>query len=68
MPDFDITEGRIQCLLMAAVEHLAKGQKSLRREKTSQSEPLASRELTCKTGKKPVESTMEKTEASPTIQ
>lgn len=50
MPNFDITEGRMQCLIMTAAQkeqgHLANEQKSLKREKTSQSEPLEDRELT----------------------
>lgn len=44
MPNFDITEGRMQCPIMTSAQkeqgHLAKEQKLLR-EKTSQSEPLA---------------------------
>lgn len=49
MPNFDIMEGRMQCLMTEAQKeqgHLANEQKSLKREKTSQSEPLANTELT----------------------
>lgn len=50
MPNFDIMEGRMQCLIMTAAQkeqgHLANEQKSLKREKTSLSESLANTELT----------------------
>lgn len=59
MPNFDKMEGRIKCVLMAAIQkeqraggHLAKEQEALRVEKTHQSQQLANGELTCKTGKR----------------
>ena len=62
----------MQCLFMTAAQkeqgHLAKEQKSLRRKKTTQSEPLTNRELTCKTGKRYLQSIVEKVEAALTIQ
>lgn len=59
MPNFDKMEGKIKCVLMAAMQkeqrtggHLAKEQEALRVEKTHQSQQLANRELPTKTGKR----------------
>lgn len=75
MPTFDIMEGRIKYLLMAAVQkeertrrHLAKEQKTLTKEKTNPSRPLANGSSYVRVATGALQSTVEKTEASQTLQ